>query len=275
MEASAYYPGSIGELMQGNFKGTDILVSCPINLYTNIKVFESKFPCNKYKNNKTAKFLGNMLTRWGYERYDKIFDIEICSQIPRGKGFASSTADLCALYNALIALFNREFNQLELAEECINIEPTDSIIFKEMTLFDYKNGTFYESIGSYIEFYILIFEGFRIVDTVEFNKKSFQPLGNIDDLVPILKNGVLRKSIGEIGSVSSESIRRNQHRLKYNSLDYILGISRKSGGAGVIGAHSGDCLGIIFENEEQARYAKEHYLFYGNHRNYILKSIKI
>jgi len=275
MEASTYYPGSIGELIQGNFKGRDILVSCPINLYTSIKVSESKFPYSKNKNNKTAKFLRNMLARWGYKRYDKILDIEICSQIPRGKGFASSTADLCALYNALIALFNREFNQLELAEECINIEPTDSIIFKEMTLFDYKNGTFYESIGSYIEFYVLVFEGFRIVDTVEFNKKSFQPLGNIDDLVPILKNAVIRKNIREIGSVSSESIRRNQHRLKYNSLDYILDISRKSGGVGVIGAHSGDCLGIIFENEEQARYAKEQYLFYGNYRTYILKSIKI
>lgn len=198
MEAAAYYPGSVGELMQGNFQGRDILLSCPINLYTRVKVFESMFPISKYKNDKTARFLLNMLIRWGYERYYKTLDIEICSQIPTGKGFASSTADLCELYNALAGLFNRDFNQQELIEECIHIEPTDSIIFREMTLFDYKNGMFHESIGSYIEFYILVYEGPNIVDTLEFNRKSTQPLRNIDDLVPILKNAVIKKILDKL-----------------------------------------------------------------------------
>jgi L-threonine kinase len=273
MEATAYYPGSVGELIQGSFHGRDILLSCPVNLYSRVKVFESKLPEIRYKNNKTDRFLKNVLKLWGYDKYENILDIEICSQIPRGKGFASSTADLCALYYALLGLFNREFNQRELIEECILIEPTDSIIFKEMTLFEYKTGNFYESIGDYLEFYVLVFEGSNIVDTIEFNKKPLPPLANINDLIPTLKSGISGKDIRKIADVSTESILRNQHRLRYDSLMKVLKISSENGGLGVIGAHSGDCLGIIFNDEEQLMYVKNHSVFNDEYRIYMLKSI--
>lgn len=275
MEAESCYPGSAGELIQGNFKGRDVLLSFPVNLYTKVKVFETKFPVNKYKNDKTAMFMRNMLTRWKCENFEKMLDIKICSHIPVGKGFASSTADLCALYNALLMMFNRKFNQQELIEECIRIEPTDSIIFREMTLFDYKRGTFHEPLGNYIEFFILAYEGPNVVNTIEFNKRSFQPLAEIDDLVSGLKDAIIKKDIRKIGLISSESILRNQHRLKYDLLEKILETSRKNRGCGIIGAHSGDCLGIIFENESHAKYVQNKYPSCGGYKSYILKSVKI
>lgn len=275
MEAEGCYPGSVGELLQGNFQGRDILLSCPVNLYTRVKLFESKSISNKYKNEKADKFLLNMLNRWECGMYYNTLDIEICSHIPKGKGFSSSTADLCALYKALLKLFNKKFNQQELLEECILIEPTDSIIFGEMTLFDYKNGSFHKSMGSYFEFYVVVYEGNNIVDTIEFNKRALQPLANIEDLVPVLEEGITEKDINKIGFAASESIVRNQQRLKYGILGKVLDINKKTGGAGVLGAHSGDCLGIIFDDEERAKYTKEHYLFQDSYRNYIVKSIKI
>lgn len=275
MEASASHAGSLGELIQGSFNGRDMLLSCPINLYSSIRVFEDKLPLGKYKNAKTAEFLDNVLNRWGLGHFAKCLDIEISSQIPRGKGFASSTADLSALYKALLKLFHKPFNQQELIEECIRIEPTDSIIFEEMTLFEYKTGNFYESIGDYFEFYILVFEGSSIVNTVEFNNKKLPPLAEIEDLLPALRKGIAEKDLRKVGAVSTESITRNQNRLRYSSLNYIKEMNKNAGGFGVIGAHSGDCLGIIFDLKDAAEKARQQIHFLNNYKTYVVKCVNI
>lgn len=273
MECKACYPGSIGEIAQGNFQGKDILLSCPVNLYTEVKVFESRFPEIKWKNPKTAVFMQNLLSRWDCAYYDRNLDIEINSKIPRGKGFASSTADLCALYYALLELFKKEFNEQELIEECIRLEPTDSIIFKKMTLFEYKKGSFQDTIGDYFQFDILAFEGKSIIDTVDFNNKNLSPLADIGDLIQELICGIREKNLEKLAHVATESIIRNQHRLKYDHLKDVLSISKNSGGLGVIGAHSGDCLGIIFDDVEKLAYAKNHCSFNDEYKIHTLKTV--
>ena len=40
MQAISVYPGSCGELLQGCNNGVPMLISCPINLFTRVKVFE-------------------------------------------------------------------------------------------------------------------------------------------------------------------------------------------------------------------------------------------
>ncbi|MCS4525248.1 hypothetical protein JTT07_19565 [Clostridium botulinum] len=62
---------------------------------------------NFYKNIKANKFIKNILTDWKYEDYINTIHMEINSKIPRGKGLASSTADLCATYKCLIQLFKK------------------------------------------------------------------------------------------------------------------------------------------------------------------------
>lgn len=42
MEVTAKYPGSFGEILQGNLGEKPVLVSSPINLYTCVRLFESK-----------------------------------------------------------------------------------------------------------------------------------------------------------------------------------------------------------------------------------------
>lgn len=259
MEFTAHYPGSIGEIVQGNYKGKDILLSFPINLYTEVRIVERIFPERKYKNPKAAAFMNSLLHRWNFANYYYNLDIEINSKIPRGKGFASSTADLCALYYALLKLFRKEFNQRELIDECIRIEPTDSIIFNRATLFEYKNGKYYETVGDYLEFYILVFEGSRVIDTLEFNNRILPMLAHIDDLIPELIRGIRGKSVEKIAQVATESIMRNRHRLKYEYFEDIMTISDKSGGLGIVGAHSGDCLGIIYDDLERLKYVKKLY----------------
>jgi L-threonine kinase len=112
-----------------------------------------------------------------------------------------------------------------------------------------------------------------MVNTIEFNKKVLPPQKSIEDLLPILKSGIIEKDIKKIGTAATESIIRNQHRLKYDLLQNIIDISSKNGGLGVIGAHSGDCLGIIFEDEEKMESIKEYTSLKKKYKVYPVKTI--
>ncbi|GAA0739046.1 kinase [Clostridium oceanicum] len=318
MEYNSKYPGSFGEVLQGNFKGKDILVSFPINLYTNVKIFkndlknqnvrvnnlninntietnnirifrknfknnkfkilnktEGKIYSNiKYRNNfKASMFMKKILENWGYSDFYKKFHIEIKSQIPKGKGLASSTADICATYKVLTKIFNKPYLEEELTKFSLEIEPTDSIIFDKFNIFDYKYGKYKEEIGEYIKFYILAFEGNRIINTVNFNKKNLPSMEKVDDLVPILKEGILKKDIDRISYVSTESIIRNLHRVTYSYLDFVIDYKNRTYGSGIIGAHSGNALGIIYKDKETLNKALKGYKPYGDLRVYPLESV--
>ena len=271
MEVTAFYPGSIGEIIQGEFGNNDVLLSCPINLFTKVTLFESKNAVDKFSYYKSQKFLRNILKTWNYEKYEKKIDIKIQSEIPHGKGFASSTADICAVYYALLKMFNKPYNEEELIRESIKIEPTDSIIFHGLTVFDYKKGLYKKYIGEYLEFYLLVFEGNRVINTVKYNKKNLSPLKNVDDLI---RNIIENNNLDTIAKAATESILRNQHRLSYNILPEVLKIQKETGGMGIIGAHSGDALAIIYEDEQKLHRSMKNVTNFENYKIYELKSIK-
>ncbi|HOR87010.1 MAG TPA: kinase, partial [Bacillota bacterium] len=110
MEACAIYPGSCGEIIQGHVYGKDMLISCPVNLFAAVRVFECQKPINRLNYQKSSTLLDNILKRWGYGYLNTQFDIDIKSSIPKSKGFASSTADLCGVYICLLKLFKRQFD---------------------------------------------------------------------------------------------------------------------------------------------------------------------
>lgn len=254
MEVESKYPGSFGEVLQGKINGQDMLLSCPVNLYTKVKVYESSNPVNKKKYKKSSIFLFEVLKSWGFEEFAKKIDIEINSDIPYGKGMASSTADLSALYYCLLKMFDKKFNEEELKNNCINVEPTDSIIFDKMTLFDYKMGSIVNKLGGYFEYNILAFEGRNTVDTIEFNNKNLPNLSNVDDLLPTLRQAVKEKNLEKLSFVSTESIIRNQKRLNYDWIEKVIEIKNNTNGLGIIGAHSGSVLGIIYDDEEKVKF---------------------
>lgn len=273
MKSKILYPGSIGEIVQGNYNTFDVLLSFPINLFTKVEVYECKNPKLKYNYNKMNIFMENILKKWNCQRYLNTFEINSHSNIPIGKGFASSTADLCATYHCLLKLFNKQFNEYELMHECLKIEPTDSILFKNATLFDYKNGKYKKSLGKYLKFYILVFEGDYLIDTIKFNKNILIPCSSIGDLISPLHSSILKKDISTLAAISTESIIRNQHRLNYTVLNTILKINKKVGGLGIIGAHSGNMLGIIFKDKEKLNYALKNSCSLKGFKKYSLETL--
>lgn len=273
MEITAKYPGSFGEILQGNLGEKPVLVSSPINLYTSVRLFESKKEKNFYRNIKANKFIKNILIDWGHKDYINTIHIEINSRIPRGKGLASSTADLCATYKCLTKLFEKNYSIEELQKHCLTIEPTDSIIFNEFTLFDYKKGSFKEKLGSYIKFYILVFEGSRIINTLDFNNKNLKKMSSIEDLIPDLKESIEKRNIKNISQISEESIKRNFNRLTYDYFNVVEKYKNKTEGLGIIGCHSGDALGIVYDNKENLLKAEKNITDTGNLTKYTLETV--
>lgn len=260
MEITAFYPGSFGEIIQGKVKGRDILVSFPINLYSRVRLFEcsksTKFGIPQYSQ-KSYMLVKNLLKAWDCQKYYSTLALDINSQIPRAKGMASSTADLCAVYSCMTRMFNREYNEDELVEQCINIEPTDSTIFKKMTIFDYKKGSYQETLGDYFKFNILVFQGERTVDTVKFNQDNSKQSNIVEDLIEPLKAAVCSRDLEQLLWVSTESILRNQNRLYYDFLKPVIKICEQTGGLGIIGAHSGNILGIVFDDMEKLKFVEK------------------
>lgn len=274
MEAMAVYPGSCGEIIQGKANGTDVLISCPVDIFTNVRVFECSSPHKRFKYQKSSALLKSVLKRWGYGELDDNFDIEIVSSIPKSKGFASSTADMCAVYICLLKLFNRNYDIVEAVEEFIKIEPTDSIIFRTMTMFDYRRGSLFKELGEYMSFYILAFEGQRIVDTVAFNNSSLPRLSDISDIIPFVKEAATSKDVSKLAYASTVSINRNLKRVPYEIIAEVERLKDMTGGLGIIGGHSGDVLGIIYDDRERLEYGMKFKDSIKGYRPHVLRTLR-
>lgn len=61
------------------------------------------------------------------------------SSIPVAKGMASSTADIAATAVATAHHLGHSLDETTLAQLCVSIEPTDSTVFHQLTLFDHNN----------------------------------------------------------------------------------------------------------------------------------------
>jgi len=248
---SIKFPGSCGELMQGMTEGKNFHVTCPINLFSEISVSISKdtdIICDN-KHWKSIKAMKKTLEYFGANDFGGI--IEIKSEIPAGKGMASSTADISGVIFATSLALNETIDEAIVAEIALSIEPTDGIMFKDICLFDHKKGLLFERMGSIPENKLLVIDSGGIVDTIEFNKKdNYKLLSENENIISKalkkLKEGFLNRKLSIIGECSTESAILNQKILYKDYLDKLLDFSLNHKALGINIAHSGTVTGIIF-----------------------------
>jgi|AntRauTorckE6833_2_1112554.scaffolds.fasta_scaffold00211_1 L-threonine kinase len=110
MKKTVKVPGSCGELIQGYIKGTNKLVSCPIDIYNqvNVKLTDKKkinIKKSKVKSHQALKLLLKY-----YDIKDLGLEIKFNSNLLTSKGMGSSTADISALLIAVMDLLNKNIN---------------------------------------------------------------------------------------------------------------------------------------------------------------------
>lgn len=250
MAVQVMMPGSCGELVQGKIDGIDFHITCPINKFSKatLTTVKEKTIIFDESLSKSAEAVKKALEMLGIESGIKI---TIESELPQGKGMASSTADISAAVAATFALFGRDLSLLEVADIALAIEPTDGIIFEGIVAFDHLHGRKLDVIGDAPPLDIVVLEPPHVVDTVSFNVRKVMNNGAEEYLhketLAMATEGIRTLDLRLVAEAATLSAVLNQKLLFKPELDDIIELSKRRGGLGVNIAHSGTVMGMLVE----------------------------
>ncbi|WP_419893533.1 kinase [Oceanobacillus kimchii] len=267
--------GTFGELLQGvTTNNKNFLVTLPISLssetkFTSINDFSEiiTFPSTKIKASKLAT---KILRKYNFSG-GGILDIK--SNIPVGKGLASSSADLVATARAISNTFNIELSNLEIQSLLKDIEPSDGVMYDGIVSFQQKECKLIKKIGATPKLTIIAIDEGGHVDTVKYNNYNppfYNELEKLeyDCLLEVLTKGIQNEDLEVIGKVATKSAILNQKFNHKDHLEEVLYICNKAGGLGVVIAHSGTYSGILLSQECEYYKRKLDYVYHK------LKSLK-
>lgn len=246
-------PGSCGELIQGFYGQQEMLISYPINLYSEVKfVFNSKVVEPRGRKAQQAIdcfFSETLVDRSLYESYS----LCVKTNIPIGKGMASSTADIAGILYGLYYLYELPLTESKLAELCCRIEPTDSTIFNKLTLFDHINGEEIESYDWNIKCDVLILEPEYQINTSDFRnakKEQLSKKNHDSNALNLFRRAIKEKSIALLCESTYLSAIENQELLEKPYLNEIIEVVDTFGCYGINVAHSGSVVAILFDQHK-------------------------
>jgi len=252
IRVTAVLPGTCGELVQGTLDGVPCLVSCPIDRYSTAYVELRPEPvwsvpddAPKASSALRAGIIYLGQTGWGGR-------LILGSNLPRGRGYASSTADVGATLYALGWALGHPLSDVEVARLAVGVEPSDSTIFAGLTLFDHRQGTLYESWGEPPAAVVVVCDPGGEVDTLRFNGRDHG--GTLRLLAPwhreafdLLRRGLAAGDLRTVGEAATISAQAHQAVLPSAFLSRVLPLAREVGGSGVCRAHSGTICGVLLD----------------------------
>ncbi len=250
-------PGTCGELVQGKVNEVDFLITCPIDMYSTAEVQLTKS--------------GTIVAGRGLAKVKKavtrVFEyleqtgtgavIKVQPQIPRGKGMASSTADIAAACAATCVALNRFLSPAQIAEIALSIEPTDGIMFNGITMFDHIRGSICREICTAPAIDVVIVDLGGTVNTIKFNANTELDLLNchkehevklaLKKIEQARTTGLETVDAALIGEAATISAFANQKILFKPELEQLYEVCKAFGGIGVNVAHSGTVVGLLFQ----------------------------
>ncbi|MQG30670.1 MAG: GHMP kinase [SAR202 cluster bacterium] len=255
--ATVRAPGVCGELAQGVIEGIHFLVTCPVDFYSRVKVdiysdgpgVEAPQDCDKAAAavRRTLFQLKNAKVR---------AKLTINNPIPRGKGMASSSADLAAAIAATGLALGEEISPYQIAQIALSIEPTDGIMIPGVALFDHRAGIIRESLGPPPPMEIVALDLGGTVDTVQFNMVDrFQRWQSVDEqtgeALRLLRRGIEEQDPALVGRGASISAEASQTVLAKPRLAEVKEFAESVGAVGVNVGHSGTIMGVLLDARER------------------------
>ncbi len=180
--------------------------------------------------------------------------LRLASPLPRGKGMASSTADVSASIAATAAALDFELPPCQIAEIALGVEPSDGIMFPGIALFDHREGCIAQPIGTPPPMRIVVLDFGGNVDTEEFNQVDRRHVltkieAQVAEAVSLISEGLQCGDAARIGRGATLSALANQRVLFKPHLDPVIELSQRVGALGVNVAHSGTVIGMLFEDD--------------------------
>lgn len=250
MKITVKVPGSCGELIQGTIKGVPFLVTCPVNIYTEVTVVNSEKQELIGLGSKSQLALFRTLEYLGYERFS--YRMELQSELPIGKGMASSSADIASVIVATAATFGETLTSAEISRLAAGIEPTDGIFFPGIVRLNHMTGECLEYFDALPEIKIAVFDCGGVINTLEFHKRTdLMTLNQQNEqmVLAALKKIRDEKTASAIAQAATDSALANQTIICKPDLENIVNDVKSLGALGVNAAHSGTVIGVLFACE--------------------------
>ena len=233
MKISVKMRGTCGELAQGFYCGEPILITCPIEKFS-LAVVSDEFASIEGLGSKSRAMLDKVLKLFGVKNFP--FGVRLTSELPRGKGMASSSADMAAVAQAVALSFGQNFSPAELGKLCADIEPTDGIFYGGVVAMNPLTGELVKKIRVRGKFLIAVFDYGGEVDTLKLNRRSDFEFPTLNDEIDF--------------ALMKKSALANQTVLPKRGLFELMNFADKLGALGVNVAHSGTVAGIFFHAED-------------------------
>ncbi|EEK69850.1 MULTISPECIES: GHMP family kinase ATP-binding protein [Bacillus cereus group] len=249
--------GTFGELLQGvqADNNLDFLVTLPIKRYSRVEfapdLSEELKVIPEFKQ-KSALLAVRLLK---YFNLPLGGTLTIKSDLPTGKGLASSSADLVATARAIESSYAIAIPVTLLQKFMGEIEPTDGVMYPGVVSFYHRKVELGEMLGPIPPLTILAIDEGGEVDTIEFNKLrkvfTLEEKFEYTQLVNRLKVAFQEQDVRTIGEVTTRSAIMNQSRQKKRYLNHFLQLSDQYDALGIVVAHSGTFIGLLLWQEEE------------------------
>jgi L-threonine kinase len=249
-------PGTCGELVQGWSAEWDepVLVSCPMAVVSRVSVkirpgpaVTGPAPAPHYaKSRRAARLLLDHLHRPGLGAA-----LAVASDLLPGRGMASSTADIIGVMAGLALSLGRPITPAALARLACRIEPSDSTMFGPLTALAYRGSARFAELGPAPALPLLMLDTGQAVDTLAYNARL-----NLDALrrlapttteaLALLSHGLTTADYAALGAAATLSAVSYQAIQPQPWLDQARRWAADTGALGVVRAHSGSVLGLLY-----------------------------
>ena len=255
MNGAAKAPGACGELAQGMAGGKHFLVTCPIDMYARAQVAvtagagRSRGPADSPKARRAVELTLAHFRQSG-------MDAELClsSPLPRGKGMASSSADVSAAIVATAKALGQDITPLETARIALKVEPSDGIMLPLITMFDHLDGSLVKVLGEPPPMRVLALDFGGRVDTLAFNGVNREAIlmrleRRLQESLDCISAGIRDGDLEAVARGATISALANQEILYKPQLETVMELASVVGAAGVNVAHSGTVIGMLFPDD--------------------------
>jgi len=240
MDLTVRVPGSCGEFVQGVVQGEPFLGTCPIDRYTTVEISDRFAGLtglgekSQQALNRTLACLGEKALPWG---------VRLTSDLPQGKGMASSSADIAATIVAVMETFHQPWTASFIMEIATEIEPTDGIFCPGIVLMNQVSGRIRASFSKLPALRVAIFDMGGTVDTCSFHRQEKES-EDTDSLFAGFQQAMMSGRWEELTLIATQSAFRNQALLYKKELAQLWQLGKMAGACGINAAHSGTVLGL-------------------------------
>lgn len=239
-----------------------MVASCPIDRYAAAGVWWSQGPpgCLRVEGlegrPKAAEALRTLLAAQGRGGRVAVF---LRNPAPSGRGYGTSSADILAVLAAVTRAQGARSDPACLTRLARRIEPTDGVAFPGVAVLDAGSGETVMSLPPPPPLPLLVLDPGGAVETVAFHRRRGAREGTgaagaaVDEALAALVEGLRAGDPRLLGEAATASARAHQLVLEQPLLPVAWDIGRSLDAYGVVRAHTGTILGLLFPPDADRR----------------------